>query len=291
MSASTKRRLTKRDKAVIHSVAMYRVLSTTGIAALFFPTTAATGVNSQCLARLRFLTRAGYLVRREQLSLRAEGRSPYLYYLGPEGVRFLRDLGMSPADIDWRPSDANSKWLYLSHQLDVNRFRVTVALAAQRRGSAITQWIDDRALRRLPPEHVEILDRRGNARREAVVPDGMFSLVDGEFLHHLLVEVDRSTVTASSTLPEAHDWWRKVKVYLSYFDSDLPVARYGTDRFRVLTVTTTAKRLDTLKRVTEEAGGKHRFWFAVQDELTPENVLTAPVWHVAAKDERLSLLW
>jgi len=61
--------------------------------------------------------------------------------------------------------------------------------------------------------------------------------------------------------------------------------------FRVLTVTTTQKRLEHLRQATEAAGGQNRFWFTTFDQVTPETVLTAPIWQVAGADKCYALLW
>jgi len=58
----------------------------------------------------------------------------------------------------------------------------------------------------------------------------------------------------------------------------------------VLTVTTGEKRLDNLRRLTEEAEGKVKFWFTTFDQLTPETVLTAPIWQVASLPEPKKLV-
>lgn len=37
-----------------------------------------------------------------------------------------------------------------------------------------------------------------------------------------------------------------------------------------------------LKRATEEAGGRRRFWFSSLAEVIDENVLSANIWQIAA---------
>ena len=52
---------------------------------------------------------------------------------------------------------------------------------------------------------------------------------------------------------------------------------------RVLTVTTSEKRLSNLKLVTESAGGRELFWSSTFDQATAESVSTDPIWQVAGE--------
>jgi hypothetical protein len=97
------------------------------------------------------------------------------------------------------------------------------------------------------------------------------------------VEIDRGTVTGESTKWENRDWSRKVLSYLTYYHSGQYQARYQTKSLRILTITTTEKRLATLKQATEKAGGRSRFWFTTQDKATTEDILTAPIWQKAGQ--------
>ena len=60
---------------------------------------------------------------------------------------------------------------------------------------------------------------------------------------------------------------------------------------RVLTVTTGEKRAANLKAITEREGGKGKFWFTTLAQVTPETVLTMPIWQKAGSDELHSLIW
>jgi hypothetical protein len=86
-------------------------------------------------------------------------------------------------------------------------------------------------------------------------------------------------------------WQEKIKAYIEFRDRGLSERHFGTRNFRLLTVTTTERRLKNLKRATEKAGGDHRFWFAVHESIDiwqPRRLLM-PVWLVATKDDEQSL--
>lgn len=284
-------KLTPRDGEIIDAVWRYRCLTTPQIARLFFPTPTDT-VSSQCLARLRHLTAAGYLDRREQPQIRSDGRKPSLFFLGKSGAGFLvEEIGVEPQDLGWKSTDNNASWIFLSHLLATNDVRIAVTLATRARGWTIETWLDDRTLQKAARDYVELPDGEGKRFRAAVVPDGYFVLSDGTYLYHQFLEVDRGTVTADAARLEKRDWARKVQIYLEYYRSGLFQTRYKTRSCRILTVTPTQARLATLKRVTEASGGRNRFWFTTMDQIRPDTVLSEKIWSAASSDEPHSLTW
>jgi hypothetical protein len=48
-------------------------------------------------------------------------------------------------------------------------------------------------------------------------------------------------------------------------------------------MTTSEKRLENLKQLTEDLGRKHRFWFTTKDHLNPATFLTGKIWQVAGR--------
>ena len=61
-------------------------------------------------------------------------------------------------------------------------------------------------------------------------------------------------------------------------------ARYGTRHGRILTVTIGERRLANLKAITEEVGGKARFWFTTIERIRAGDILTDPIWWVATRN-------
>jgi hypothetical protein len=105
-----------------------------------------------------------------------------------------------------------------------------------------------------------------------------------------LLEADRRTVVGQYSRWGRKDWARKVRAYIAYFTPHSPeepspyAQRFGTSRLRILTVTTGQTWLGNLKRITKQAGGRGRFWFTTFDQVTPETVLTEPIWQKAGQD-------
>ena len=63
---------------------------------------------------------------------------------------------------------------------------------------------------------------------------------------------------------------------------------------RVLVVTLTEARLANIEQeAIEKVAGKRktRFWLTTFDRLTPDTILTEPVWKIAGRDGLRPLVW
>ena len=287
--------LTDRDVAVVDAVARHRFLSTDQIAALLFPTQGGI-VSSQCRLRLRLLVSAGFLTRFEQPVVRGKGTKPALFGLAAAGPDLLvSELAYAPEDIDWHPSHSDVSWFFLDHQIMINDIFVALNQACARVGWTLAEWVDDRILKKLHAEPVLITDAIGKERWVSVVPDAYCAIAcpdptTGD--HRLLrffVEADRATMTVISSTQQRRTWQKRIRAYQAYFDSPQIIKTYGTRRFRVLTVTTSPTRLQSLKAATEAASGMNKFWFTTEDALSAEMALEAPIWHKAGSVEPVSL--
>ncbi len=107
------------------------------------------------------------------------------------------------------------------------------------------------------------------------MPDGYFLLHLGDRRALLFLESDRATVSNK----------RRTGVLASkaYTESGKYQQRYRTISLRILTVTTTPKRLSNRKKTTEHAGGGKVFWFTTIDKVTQHAVLNSAIWSVPAE--------
>lgn len=288
-------RWTPRETAILRAVYAYRALTTPQIDALLFPATrgrTSTEPSSRCRHRMKLLAAEEYVYRREQPQLLSEGRKHYVYFLAPRGAAKLAGLdGLFPEQLDWRDREYDVGWPFLDHLLATNNVRIAITVAAHVRGLTLSVWRDDRTLKRHhAKETVVLTGPQGGTQRATVIPDGYFVLEDGPYRSHHFLEVDRRTETGAATTWGRRDWVRKVAAYMEYHYSGKYLARYRTRSMRVLTVTTGEKRLANLKAITEKVGGRSRFWFTTFDRLTPDTALTKPIWNVAGRSERSSIL-
>lgn len=277
-------RLTPRDKEIIEAVYRYRALTAPQVEALFFTHPASNGgVNARCKLRLRLLYHHGYLFRDEQPTRLSEGRKPLVYFLDRLGAEYLMHL--EGCTVDWNPQDNDVSYPFLEHLLSTNQFRLTVSLSARRHNFKIPIWIDDRTLKsRQMKDTIVLKGEKGGREKAAVVPDSYFRLETNEDRYNFFVECDLGTVTLDSTGEGKRDWVRKVRTYLEYYRSGAYERRYQTKDMRILTVTRSERRMQNLKEVTEGAGGKSRFWFTTFDRMKQADILTSPIWAVAARE-------
>lgn len=281
----------------------YRALTTTQIERLFFTsgngaiarpaaggTTTPDKINPRCQHRLKMLYHHGFLDRQEQPQRRSEGSKPLVYFLDQKGAELLTEQRDAEIDWDFADNDVTSPWL--AHLMLTNDVRLAITIAAATSGVQLTEWIDDKSLKSPHMKDYVTLDGpQGGSRQVAVVPDGYFVLRTADAIHRHFLEIDRATVTARYSKEGKRDWRHKVQAYLAYYRSGKYQARYGATGIRILTVTTGMRRLAHLKKLTEEAGGRGRFWFATFSDLSVETALAAPIWYMATANEPRSLLY
>jgi hypothetical protein len=288
-------RLTERDRDIVLAVYQYRVLTTNQIETLFFRPKEGTPkslYNSRCRLRLQALYHAGYLRRDEQPQKMTEGRKPLLYSLDMEGAKLVSQIYDVPlADLEWRPKAAPVSPFTLEHLLATNDVRVLLQTSVGKHGLEISRWIDDHTLRQKgTTDYVILKSKGGTAQRVSLVPDGYFILENQEVRHHQFLEIDMGTMTGMYAKYGRRDWARKVAAYLEYYRSGKYLERYHTKSMRVLTVTTSDRRLANLKGVTEKVGGKGRFWFTTFDRLKGADILTDPIWSKAGSSDLHALI-
>lgn len=223
------------------------------------------------------LSRNGYL---ECLALSVLSRhlvsGPII--LGRQGRQLVARQTGQPRSRIHRPSPRRlSQILFLDHALRINDVRLAFTLCSQHTaGVSVRAWKEEREI------HDRVLNPLGTSPWLPVRPDAYLELqLDGKVVS-FLIEVDLGT-----TPPRR--FAQKVRGYIAYRMTGRYQARYGQATFRVLTVTSTARRLASLKKATERAGGRRMFWFTTFDQVTPQTVL-GPVWLVAQEEGAVALL-
>ncbi len=258
-------RLTDRDCRIIQAVNDHRALLFDQIEALF-------GMSrSTAQYRLARLFHHEYLDRTFiSTASRAPASNPAVYTVGKRGLRVLIDrFGYDRSQLR-RPKRALLSWQLLEHLLKVNDVRIIVTQAAALSGITVETWWDETTFR-AHPDYVTLTNKREQEQRKPVLPDGYFCLSTSRGKARFFLEVDLGTETLSKFAPQ-------IKVYERYVASGQYQTRFSAKSLRVLVVTTTRKRLNSLMRVTERVGGDRKYCFATIDHITKESVLTASIW-------------
>jgi hypothetical protein len=293
-------RMTQRDFDIIHAVYKYRALTTSQIEALLFPPSPGRPYSrkKRCQARLRLLFLHRWLFRDAQHLKPSEAKQPLVYTLDRKGIEHLAvELDLKPKQVGRRSSPrlASASYSFLQHTLLVNELQILFEVAIRRQGVELIEWRDEGTLRGYN-DKVTITGPRDSKGTVTVIPDLYLWLSTGVRDFHNFCEVDLKTVVIKYDKDEGRDWKRKVRGYIEYYDSGKYHERYpaANKSMRVLVVTLTEARLANIE---DEAIGKvagkrkPRFWLTTFDRLTPDTILTEPVWKIAGRDGLHRLVW
>jgi hypothetical protein len=268
-----------RDVDIIEAVYRYRVLKQIHIQSLFF------GSASGAKYRLERLYDSGYLERKPLPRLIGGGRQPILYILDKRGAEVLKsERGYE--GLRWYPSSKDVTDLFLEHTIAINDFMVSLGAACGKHSFEIESWQTENEIK-ADFDRVNVKVSSGKHVSTPILPDAIFSFIAFNQRNRCFLEVDRGT-------EKVENFKNKIRAYIAYHESGKYEARYHATAMRVLTVISTRysgeKRLESLKRATEEAGGKRRFWFATAKSITAENVLFDPIWYLASELEPKGLV-
>lgn len=268
-------RLTDRDIRVVQAVYEYRLLTTQQLCTLFFPSM------HQAYARLSHLYHHGYLDRRFMGVHADKMNTPMLYVLDKRGAELLRvQQGM---EVAWSNDLKHVTPTFLEHALAINDVRVAVAKACETSVDFhLVNWVGENDLK-ADYDRVTILSDKGRKLDVSLIPDSYLVLETPKGTAHFLLELDRGTMTTQR-------FKTKILAYQAYYQSGAYQRRYETRSLRVLTVTLSDVRANNLRKATETAGGKQRFWFTTLDQITPQTILTTPIWQVATMPDLQPLI-
>lgn len=268
-------RLTERDVAILQAVHDYRVLTTQQLQQLFFSSLHQTYARLSLLYHHSFLDRLFLGVYADKMN------TPILYVLDKRGAECLQaERGM---EVQWGKRTKDISAQFLEHTIAINTVRIAVAKACGA-GTPYTllEWRGENDLK-ADYDRVTIRKDNGRLQTVSVIPDSYFALDTPRGKAALFLELDRGTMTTKR-------FKTKILAYQVYYESGAYQRRFQTRSLRVLTVTTSSARLENLKRVTEEAGGKLRYWFSTLDQMCGKEMLTAPIWELATQNNRQPLV-
>jgi hypothetical protein len=287
--------LTERDREIVRLVERFRFVRSSHICSLI------PGSAQQLLRRLKLLYHHGFLERpRAQLDYYHRAGSRHIVYgLGSKGAALLRrDLDAGAARVRWGEKNRAAGRVFLEHALLVSDVMVAIELACHRTG-----------IRLLTGPELAATDKSTGERRSfrwqvkiskslklGVIPDYVFAL---EFKDQsgasnrsfFFLEADRGTMPVIRKNLAQTSFYRKLRAYEATWSQSIHQTRFGFHRFRVLTVTTSAQRLNSLVDTCSELGrGQGLFLFAERSVLEEPGSVFLPVWKTAKAGETVSLL-
>ena len=276
--------LTNRDRTIIRLVHRHRFFRSHQIVALL------GGSHQQIVRRLQLLYHHGYLERpRAQLTYYERGGSRSIAYgLGNKGGALLRSEGVVVNAGAWSEKNNEIGRVYLDHTLFVSNIMVAVTLACRRRG-----------VRLIHEDELALLARSWWAKisggiKLGVAPDVVFALEysdqKGELQRqYFFLEADRGTMPVVRKGLVQTSFFRKLLAYEATWTNKVHQRHLNIPRFRVLTVTTIAARVETLLAACSQLKRGHGL-FLFADQSVLENDLFSPVWRSGKTGELENLL-
>lgn len=269
--------LTPRDVQILWHVSKHRFLTSRQIFSLV------GGSPQQLLRRLQLLFHHGYLDRpRGQINIcdyQRGGSQHLIYGLGNHGAEILEErLSIPRRKVDWTTKNREATWLFLQHTLFVADVVIAVELGCRANGKVrmihqeeILSQIPETARKQDEPFRWKInLSKNGKPIQLGVVPDKIFALqsVDQpENTAYFFLEADRATMPVSRNNLGQTSFYRKLLAYSETWQQKIHTSRFGFNRFRVLTVTTSPKRVQNLTNACRDLPRGHGLFLFTDREL------------------------
>ncbi len=248
--------------------------------------TALTGRHRQALhLRLQQLIAEKYIYRIKF----PNPNQKHIYTIGSEGFKYLAFQGIiSINDVPGRFRANELKPLFLSHTLLVTDIHATLLLASRNSPLQLTDWREGKGIY----DSVTFYEN-GRKIRLPVCPDGFFSIVNttrpasGSPLTFAL-EADRSTTTRRT-------FDDKIKAYCQYLEQNRQIKMFNVKWFRVLTVTLTQARAESLAELADQTVPdrlKKFFLFTSREHFSlnePDPIYTA-IYRTLKSDKPVSIM-
>ena len=282
--------LEERDREIIRLVHRHRFLRSSHIVALM------DSSPQQLLRRLQLLYHNGYLERpRAQLQYYKPGGSKSIAYgLGNKGGMLLHEeFGTDVNSVAWSEKNHLIGRVYLEHALFVSDVMVTLEVACRKHGGVRLFYQDQF---HLEPKQQPFRWRatvQGGCKL-GVIPDRVFAL---EFPDargvtqrvHFFLEADRGTMPVTRKTLSQTSFARKLLAYEATWTQKIHQRNLGIQRFRVLTVTTSAERVKSLVEACSQLKRGHGLFLFADRSVLSGDILSG-VWQTGKPGQTSRLL-
>lgn len=190
----------------------------------------------------------------------------HIYSIGSQGFTYLAYCGaIQLADVPARLRTNELKPLFLSHTLLVTDIHATLILAGRNSEKRLADWREGKGLY----DSVTFYDA-GRKIRLPVCPDAFFTVeknADPKTNLAFALEADRGTTTRRTFDDKITGYWR-------FLEQNRQIKRYGVKWFRVITITLTAARAESLAELADQSIPKRfrkYFLFASRENFSLEH--------------------
>lgn len=184
----------------------------------------------------------------------------HVYSIGTEGFKLLAYRGLILLEeVPARLRTNELKPLFLSHTLLVTDIHAALILASRDSKKRLADWREGRELY----DSVTFYDA-GRKIRLPVCPDAFFQIEKGTARLAYALEADRGTTTRRTFEAKLNAYWR-------FLEQNRQIKAYGVKWFRVVTITLTQARADSLATLAGQAvpsAFRKFFLFAAVDKFS-----------------------
>jgi hypothetical protein len=286
--------ITERDRAIIRLVHRNRFLRSSHILTLL------DGGSQQILRRLQLLYHHGFLERpRAQIDFYRHGGSRRMVYgLGNKGASLLKqELGAAFRILRWGEKNAAVRRPFFEHALLVSDVMVALEVDCRKRGDVHLFADDDLPVRSGDrPSLFRFSVKVENGTKLCVNPDRVFALEsEGKFSGHspafFFLEADSGTMPIVRKNLSQSSLYRKLLAYEATWTQGLHRSQFGIHRFRVLTVTTSAARVQSMVEACSKLRRGHGlFLFTDQASLEVHGDIFTLPWKTGRPGEIARIL-
>lgn len=268
--------LTKRDEKIIVRCFEDKLLSTSFLKKLYFPSL------SSCSRRLRILYSNHYLDRSFfSASPKPSGKKEAYYSLGKKGVGLVAlKLGLGKKRVEkqrrsfLRQMRRHSILYTLAHIKAISKVRFSFEQAIRKNERVeLISWLPERLLQQA----------FYNGKKRKLRPDAFlkYFIKDTQKRYTAFLEIDLATESRKQIQ-------NKIKRYIAFSNTNLPQRSFGTSLFRVIVLTTSKERSNNIKESIETITDKI-FWVTDFSKLK-ENFIEKPVFLRAGLEGRYPLI-
>ena len=285
--------LTERDRAIIRLIYRSRFLRSSHIVSLL-------GDASQpLLRRLQMLFHHGFLERpRAQIDYYHRGGSRQIVYgLGNKGASLLKaELGSGFRELLWGEKNRSVGRLFFEHALLVSDIMVALELDCRKMSDVRLLTEDELPVsgeaRR--PHSFKWNVRLTSGLKLGVIPDRVFALESEESDDQrpalFFLEADRGTMPVIRKHLTQTSFYRKLLAYQATWAQGLHRSQFGFHRFRILTVTTSPARVQSLVDACSLLKSGHGlFLFTDKDSLSKHGDMFTLSWQTGRPGETTTL--
>lgn len=274
--------ITPRDMQLFGCLAHYYVLNRMQVQRLCFPEDE-NGRSTR--RRLQVLVAEDFIGRARMQIVDSTGQSAPAYYPHAKGVQFLAEYRDDPSLLLTPVQSPHP--LHLAHWLAISEFHIALdaALAAQEEVSCpawLNEWDVANKDESEPEKRFRLYTALRENRRIVCTPDAGFVLKKGQAVRAYYLELDRNTSGVQQIAAQ------KTPGYAALAKHDLRSRHFPTANvpgFAVLSVSPTRRRRDKLSEAVAEHPCSELWRFAAMEDLTPQTVLSEPVWYDCKRQE------